>query len=174
MQLTHRRLSVLAVLLAVVAVLVAMLPATSAKADVVYTFQYRGVSKTYVDQVSGDWVHCNYITKAKYTQTAGCTKGKTVATQVSTTYGYSDGEISAAVGFSVTYSTTVTATNSVTIKPGGAGWFSVGFRISRYTIRMENRTCTHGTCGAWSSPSSKITVQHHLGNTFHYFGTGAA
>jgi hypothetical protein len=136
-------------------------------------YEYRGIHKTDKGQWSGDWVRCNYVSKAKYTQTANCSQGKTVSLAISETYGFSDGEISAAVGFSVSYSSTVTAGNAVTVKPGGYGWFDVGFRYHRYTIQMEKRICYRvGGCSAWSSPKT-ITVQHHLGPTFHYFGTGA-
>jgi hypothetical protein len=97
-------------------------------------YEYRGVHKTDKGQWSGDWVRCNYVSKANYTQVANCSQGKTVSLSISETYGFTDGQISAAVGFSVSYSSTVTAGNSVTIKPGGYGWFDVGFRYHRYTI----------------------------------------
>jgi hypothetical protein len=135
--------------------------------------EYHGIHKTSEGDHSGDWVRCNYISKASYTQTASCSKGKSVSTTISETFGYSDGEISTAVGFSVSYSSTVTAGNSVTIKAGGSGWFDVGFRYHGYSIEMQKRTChTVGGCSAWTD-SHTIVVQQHLGPTFHYFGTGA-
>ena len=121
---------------------------------------------------SGDWVRCEYVTKANYVQTAGCSRGKTVSTGISYTFGFSDGEISDAVGFNVSFSTTVTASNSVTIEPGGSGWFDVGFRYAEYKIGMEKRRCSPVNCLPWSKPKT-VTVQKHLGDTFHYFGTGA-
>jgi hypothetical protein len=134
--------------------------------------EYRGVHKTFEGDHSGDWVHCEYVTKANYVQTAGCSRGKTVSTGISYTFGFSDGEISEAVGFNVSFSTTVTASNSVTIEPGGSGWFDVGFRYAEYKIGMEKRVCSRINCLPWSKPKT-VTVQKHLGGTFHYFGTGA-
>lgn len=135
--------------------------------------EYRGIHKTSQGDHSGDWVRCEFVSKAKYTQTANCSKGKSVSLTISETFGYSDGEISAAVGFSVSYSSTVTAGNAVTIKPGGSGWLDVGFRYHGYSIEMQKRTChTVPGCGAWGD-SHTIVVQQHLGPTFHYFGTGA-
>jgi hypothetical protein len=135
-------------------------------------WEYRGVHKTFEGDHSGDWRHCEYVTKANYVQTAGCSKGKTVSTGISYTFGFSDGEISEAVGFNVSFSTTVTASNSVTIEPGGSGWFDVGFRYAEYKIGMEKRVCSRINCLPWSKPKT-VTVQKHLGGTFHYFGTGA-
>jgi hypothetical protein len=134
----------------------------------------RGVGKTYLGAFSGDWTHCTYVTKAKYTQTANCSQGRSVSETISAHAGFTVASISSAVGFSVNYTTTVTASNSVTIRPGGHGWYDVGFRYQRYMIGMEHRWCTvpPGTCKAWSKPHW-VTVQHHTGNTFHYFGTGA-
>jgi hypothetical protein len=66
----------------------------------------------------------------------------------------------------------MSASNSVKVNPGGYGWFDVGFRYKRYRIGMESRSCAN-LCSKWTSPDW-VTVQQHLGNTFHYFGTGAA
>jgi hypothetical protein len=171
---------IILVLAAAVASLAAAVPAVAAThpsgntpSDDPTHVEIRGIDKHFLGDFSGDWTHCEYVTKAHYTQTAGCSQGKTVTESVSGNVGYSKAGISAAVGFNVAYSTTVTASNSVTIKPGGSGWFDVGFRYGKYTIKMENRLCfVHGGCDAWSKPD-KVTVQKHLGNTFHYFGTGA-
>ncbi len=149
-----------------------MLAATTTPAINPTWTEYRGIHKTSHGDHSGDWVHCEYVTAVKYTQTASCSKGKTVALSMSETYGYSNGEISAAVGFSVSYSTTVTAGNAVTIKPGGSGWFDVGFRYHAYSIEMQKRLCSGLGCLPWGD-SHTINVQQHLGSTFHYFGTGA-
>ncbi len=171
---------VMLVLAALVASLAAAGPAVAATSPIGHSpkddpshVEIRGIHKHFVGDFSGDWTHCNYVTKANYKQTAGCTQGATVTESVSGNVGYGNGEISGAVGFNVSYSSTVTATNSVTIDPGGYGWFDVGFRYARYTIEMEERTCLlHGGCDSWSRPD-KVTVQKHLGDTFHYFGTGA-
>jgi hypothetical protein len=89
------------------------------------------------------------------------------------TYGYSNGEISASIGFSVSYASTVTATTGVNVAPGGSGWFDVGFRYHGYSIELQKRTChTVGGCGAWGD-SHTIVAQQHLGPTAYYFGTGA-
>jgi hypothetical protein len=137
------------------------------------TFQTRGIDKTFIGDFSGDWRHCNYVTKATYKQNVSCSQGETVSESVSGNVGFSDDEISGSVGFNVTFSSTVTATTGVTVNAGGSGWFDVGYRYAEYTIEMESRTCLlHGGCDPWSSPD-KVTVQNHLGNTFHYFGTGA-
>ncbi|HEY7143536.1 MAG TPA: hypothetical protein VH637_04755 [Streptosporangiaceae bacterium] len=136
-------------------------------------YEYRGIHKTSRGIFSGDWVRCEFVSKANYTQTASCSKGKSVSTTISVTFGYTKAEISASVGFSVSYTSTVTAGNSVTIKPGGSGWFDVGFRYHGYSITMQKRICYRvGGCSAWGN-SHKIIVQQHLGPTFHYFGTGA-
>jgi len=136
--------------------------------------EIRGINKHYVGTYSGDWTRCNYVTKASYTQSVNCSEGRTVSESISGSASFSAGSVSASIGFNVSYSTTVTAGNSVTIKPGGSGWFDVGFRYQQYTIDMEKRTCVSpGPCGSWSAPQ-KVTVQNHQGNTFHYFGTGAA
>ncbi len=135
--------------------------------------QIRGLHKKFLGDFSGDWAHCEYVTKAKYTQAVSCSRGVTVSESVSGSVGFTDSQISGTIGFNVSYSTTVTATNSVTIKPGGSGWFDVGFRYGKYTIEMESRVCfLHGGCEPWSGPD-KVTAQRHLGSTFHYFGTGA-
>jgi hypothetical protein len=133
--------------------------------------QTRGVDKTYIRATSGDWTHCEYVTKAKYTQTAGCSKGRTVTESISGNVGYAIYQISAAVGFNVSFSHTVTSSNSVTIRPGGHGWFDVGFRYKLYKIGMERRTCAL-KCTKWSKPDW-VKVQQHTGDTYHYFGTGA-
>jgi hypothetical protein len=142
--------------------------------DVVYYTQYRGVHKTYRGTYSGDWRRCVYVSKAKYRQSVSCSRGVTVSASISGSAGYSNGVISASVGFNVSYSTTVSSSITVTVRAGGHGWYDVGFRYSRYTIGMEQRTCIRqtGHCLPWSSPQT-VTVQHHLGNTYHYFGTGA-
>jgi len=134
----------------------------------------RGVGKTYMGTFSGDWRHCTYVTKAKYTQTANCSSGRVVSESISGHAGFSISAINAAVGFNVTYTSFVTSSNSVTIKPGGHGWYDVGFRYQRYMIGMEHRWCyvPPGNCKKWGAPHW-VTVQRHLGNTYHYFGTGA-
>jgi hypothetical protein len=135
------------------------------------SIQTRGIDKTYLNATSGDWAHCTYVTKAKYTQTAACSKGVSVTESISGNIGYDAHEISAAVGFSVTFSQSVSSSNSVTIRRGGYGWYDVGFRYKRYKIGMETRTCAIH-CTNWSKPDW-VTVQQHTGNTYHYFGTGA-
>ena len=151
-------------------------PAGSVKpSDVIYETHYRMVSKVNKGTFSGDWVHCVYVTKAKYHQTVSCSKGKTVSESVSGSVGFSKSVISSSVGFNVSYSTTVSSSISVAIKPGGYGWYDVGFRYRKWVVGMQQRTCIveTGYCFAWSS-TDHITVQQHLGNTYHYFGTGAS
>lgn len=162
-------------LLMVAGALVAAPVAGAAPTDVIYKTEYRGVHKTYIGQYSGDWKHCVYVTAANYKQNVSCAKGATVAETISGGAGYSGDVISASVGFSVTFSSTVTSSITVTVNKGGSGWYDVGYRYDEYTIGMERRTCVvqNGSCGAWSSPTT-ATVQHHLGDTYNYFGTGAA
>src|SRR6266568_2552663 len=69
----------------------------------------RGIGKTYEGAYSGDWTHCNYVSVAKYTQYVNCSKGRTVTESISGNAGFSAPVISGAVGFNVSYSTTVTA-----------------------------------------------------------------
>jgi hypothetical protein len=121
-----------------------VLASTNAKAQPV-TIQTRGVGKTYLNAASGDWTHCTYVTKAKYAQNAGCSKGKTVSESISGNAGYSVEDISAGVGFNVSFSQSVSSSNAVTVLPGGYGWYDVGFRYKRYRIGMEHRTCA-GRC----------------------------
>jgi len=137
-------------------------------------YKYRGIHKTYKGAFSGDWVRCVYVSKAKYNQTVSCTKGKTVSETISGNVGFTKAVVSANVGFNVAFSTQVSSTIAVTVKPGGFGWYDVGFRYNRYTIQMEKKRCLapSNVCGAWSKPRT-VTVQKHTGNTFHYFGTGA-
>ena len=137
-------------------------------------YKYRGVNKTYKGAFSGDWSHCVYVTKAKYTQTVSCTRGATVTETISGNIGFSASVISANVGFNVSFASTVSSSISVTVKRGGFGWYDVGFRYNRYTIGMEKRRCLapSNVCGPWSRPDT-VTVQQHTGNTYHYFGTGA-
>jgi hypothetical protein len=133
----------------------------------------RGIDRTYHGQHSGDWAHCTYVTKANYTQYPNCSVGQTVTADISGDIGFTYDAISASVGFDVSFSTTVTAGNSVVVKAGGSGWFDVGFVYASYRVGMERRTCyTPGPCNPWSRPDW-VTVQDHLGNTFYYFGTGA-
>ena len=137
-------------------------------------YKYRGVHKTFKGAFSGDWARCVYVSKAKYTQTVSCTRGKSVSETISGNAGFSASVISANVGFNVTFASTVSSSISVTIRPGGYGWYDVGFRYNRYTIGMEKRRCLapSNVCGPWSSPHT-VTVQQHIGDTYHYFGTGA-
>jgi hypothetical protein len=120
--------------------------------DVIYTTQYRAVHKVNNGDRSGDWTHCLYVTKARYTQ-----------------------YLSSSVGFSVSYSQTISTSDSVQVKPGGHGWFDMGFRYDQYTVGMEVRTCIveTGSCTRWSPPTRTV-VQRHLGQTYFYFGTGAS
>src|ERR1700685_982068 len=63
--------------------------------------EYRAAYKDNQGDFSGDWVHCLYVTKSKSTLTYTCTKTLTVSESTSATAGFTDGEISAAVGFNV-------------------------------------------------------------------------
>jgi hypothetical protein len=143
--------------------------------DVIYTTQYRAVHKVNNGDKSGDWTHCLYVTKAKYTQYPSCSQGVTVTEAISGGYGFSSDIISSSVGFSVSYSQTISTSDSVQVKPGGHGWFDMGFRYDQYTVGMEVRTCIveTGSCTRWSGPTRTV-VQRHLGQTYFYFGTGAS
>jgi hypothetical protein len=137
--------------------------------------QYRAAYKDFKGDFSGDWVHCEYVTKSHSTLTWICTKTVTVIETTSATFGFSDGVISSSVGFNVAYSAGVNDAVSVKVKPGGQGWIDNGFRYSRWVVGMEKRTCIHTfilSCPPWPA-AHNITVQRHLGNTFAYFGTGA-
>lgn len=134
--------------------------------------EYRGINKTFEGAYSGDWTRCNYASKEKGSQTIGCTEGKSVTETIMGNVGYNADDISQVIGFSVAYSSIVTATNNVKVKAGGYGWFDVGFRYNRYEITMQSRQCPeHGNCSAWGD-SDTVTVQQHLGPTSYYFGTG--
>jgi hypothetical protein len=137
--------------------------------------QYRAAYKHFQGDFSGDWVHCEFVTKSKSTLTWTCTKTVTVTETTSATFGFSDGVISSNVGFNVAYAAGVSDAVSVKVRPGGSGWIDNGFRYGRYVVGMEKRTCIHTfilSCPPWPK-ARNITVQRHLGNTFQYFGTGA-
>lgn len=137
--------------------------------------QYRAAYRHNEGDFSGDWVHCEFVTKSKSTLTWTCTRTVTVTETTSATFGFSDGEISSSVGFNVSYATGVSDAVSVRVKPGGSGWIDNGFRYDRFVVGMEKRTCVQTnilSCPPWPKPRA-ITVQRHLGNTFQYFGTGA-
>jgi hypothetical protein len=155
-----------------VAVPAAASPLSTPHDDPTY-IQTRGIHKTFLGRHYGDWRECVAVRKENYVQNVNCSQSTTVSETVSGNIGYSDGEISAVVGFSVTYTRTLTGGTTVTIKPGGHGAYDAGFYYGKYTIEMEQRLCLrHGGCEPWSSPD-KVTVQHHIANTFQYFGTGA-
>lgn len=138
-------------------------------------WEYRAGYEHFEGDFSGDWVHCLYVTKQRSTLSYSCTKTVTISESISGNIGFPIKEISASVGFNVTYSAGVSVAGSVRVKAGGSGWLDDGFRYSRYVVGMEKRWCVQTlilSCNGWSGPHP-VTVQHHLGNTFYYFGTGA-
>jgi hypothetical protein len=138
--------------------------------------QVETVFKKFEGIHSGDWTVCGYVTKHDYAQTATCSESVSVSTTVAGNIGYTIDEISTSAGFSVSVTRTVSEgySTSVTVRPGGHGFFDAGIVYGRWKIGLRHRTCNPntGTCGPWSRVDV-ITIQHYITVTARYTGTGA-
>lgn len=136
-------------------------------------YHTRAIDKVYIGEFSGDWARCEYVYAERYTQNVICPSGTKNSLSVSGNKGYSYSDVSAGVGFNISYRSTLASGSSIVIKPGGHGWNDVGYRYRKYTIVMQRNSCgLHGGCTGWGD-SIKYTVQEYLGDTYAYFGTGA-
>jgi hypothetical protein len=140
--------------------------------DVVYYSIYRSISTQYQGQYSGDWVRCVYATAQATPYYSLCTHNVTVTTTVNGSAGYSDGTISAVVGFNIDYTQQFGNGVAFYIAPYTSGWNDMGFRYNQYLVGMESETCIRetGQCFGWSGPTW-VTVQNELGETYEFFPT---
>jgi hypothetical protein len=150
---------------------VAVLPATaSAHTLTGTTTEYRAVNMTDKGTFNGDWLTCVSVASSKVVQHPFCHSDVTITLQVSGGAGYTNGEISGAIGFNVSYSESTGQGTTWDVPAGEAGNGQVGWHYERYTAGMESRVCGIGGCGGWSSPTS-VTIQKHLNPAYRFLIT---
>jgi hypothetical protein len=176
--LSIRKRLILAAITSIATLFALAAPASAAtsSADAVpfWHWEYRAIDKTYHGEFSGDWKHCVYVTQARYTQSVSCSSGVSVSTTYSGSISIPLDYITETLGFSISYSRTVSSSISVSVKKGGSGWYDMGFRYKEYSVVEQRRYCAGTECPFPWGDHGEITAQYVLGSTYHYFGTGAA
>jgi RHS repeat-associated protein len=136
--------------------------------------EYRLVTKTFIGYRNGDWVRLFWVTASSEWQhvqfSITVSLSVTISGAISTEIPHS--VISADVGFNVSWSASVTVSDTFDIDPGDYGYVDAGVHYALYYVKMKKRGCHNydggpAYCGPWYYYSGY--VQHHLAATVAFF-----
>jgi hypothetical protein len=130
--------------------------------------EIRMVSKTREGTASGDWRHCIYVSASSVETHPSCDVNVTVSASFTLSGGYSPEQVSEAVGFNISYSTSYGYGLSADVPARTTGYIDIGLHYTVYRVGTQRRTCvTPGPCGSWSGTSYQ-TVQDVLAPTLAF------
>jgi hypothetical protein len=138
-----------------------------------YFYEYRNIENVYQGQYAGDWQNCNYVQPEPFPANYGCTQTVTVSASFSGgTSEVPTEDISALLGFSVTwsYSEGASSSFSVEVPAGGYGPVQAGSEYWQHYVVDQYRLCTEQGCDYWAGDQAN-TVQRRDTATYRYVGT---
>jgi hypothetical protein len=141
---------------------------TQANADEIYTLKTKVTSVGANYTTYGGWTDCTKVSKSSVARSVGCTKTTSIASGVTGNIGVSDGVMSANVGFSVTATTSIAASESFNVPKNQTGY--IQFRavyLSRDVHWAQYRCTAQGACLSTGVKGTE-TGRHYHAADFRY------